>query len=292
MNIIQIYKRFPTQESCIEHLEKVRWNGVPICPYCKFTKTTSMKKEQRHHCNTCNTSFSVTVDTIFHKTKCDLQKWFLAISLVLNAKKGISSRQLSRDIEVNKDTAWYMIMRIRKAFLEYGELLEGIIEMDETYFGGKSRGRNIKAPGHTKKRCRGTSKVSVVGMVQRGGNVSARVVKKSLCAKTMNSMIKEKVDFENSTLITDEFGGYSKVKQFMKHLTVNHQECYVTGDNREIHINTIEGFWGLLKRGIMGQYHKVSVHYLNRYIDEFCFRYNNKDNKGIFDLTVCKALGV
>jgi len=121
-------------------LEKVRWNSVPVCPYCKSTKTTTMKKEQRHHCNTCNTSFSVTVGTIFHKTKLDLQKWFLAISLVLNAKKGISSRQLSRDIEVNKDTGWYMIMRIRRAFAEYGELLEGIIEMDETYIGGKARG--------------------------------------------------------------------------------------------------------------------------------------------------------
>jgi len=139
MNITQIYKRFPTQESCIEHLEKVRWNNVPTCPYCKSTKSTVMNKEQRHHCNTCNTSFSVSVGSIFHKSKVDLQKWFLAISLVLISKKHISSRQLSKDIEVNKDTACYMIMRIRKAFVEYGELLERIIKIEESYIDWKQK---------------------------------------------------------------------------------------------------------------------------------------------------------
>src|SRR5580704_17986571 len=111
MNIIQVYKQFPTTSDCIKHLENVRWNGVPVCPYCKSTKQTPRPKEQRYHCNNCNTSYSVTVGTIFHKTKVDLQKWFVAISLVLNAKKGISARQMGRDIGVTKDTAWYMIMR-------------------------------------------------------------------------------------------------------------------------------------------------------------------------------------
>src|SRR6267154_914959 len=133
MNIIQIYKKFPTQADCIKHLELVRWNNEPVCPYCKSQRQTPAPKEQRYHCNNCNMSYSVTVNTIFHKTKVDLQKWFLAISLVLNAKKGISARQLARDIEVTKDTAWYMIMRIRKAFLEQGNMLGGIIEADETY---------------------------------------------------------------------------------------------------------------------------------------------------------------
>ncbi len=132
MNIIQVYKQFPTPDSCITHLEKVRWNGTPICPYCKAKSSTPAKNERRHHCNSCNTTFSVTVGTIFHKTKIDLQKWFVAISLVLNAKKGISARQLARDIEVNKDTAWSMGMRIRRAMKDYGSLLEGIVEMDET----------------------------------------------------------------------------------------------------------------------------------------------------------------
>lgn len=142
MNIIQIYKQFPDQESCINHLETVRWNNNAKCPYCNSTNATPVPKELRYHCNNCNTSFSVTVGTIFHKTKLDLQKWFLAVSLVLNAKKGISSRQLARDIEVTKDTAWYMQMRIRRAMNEYGELLKGIIEADETFIGGKNKNRH------------------------------------------------------------------------------------------------------------------------------------------------------
>ena len=132
MNIIQVYKRFPTHADCIAHLENVRWNNEPTCPYCQSKNSTSLPKERRHHCNNCNTSYSVTVGTIFHKTKLDLQKWFLAISIILNAKKGIASRQLARDLEVNKDTAWYLQMRVRRAMLRDSALLTGIVEADET----------------------------------------------------------------------------------------------------------------------------------------------------------------
>src|SRR3990167_7097814 len=142
MNIIQIYKTFPTQNDCLRHLEAVRWNGKPKCPYCKSGRQTPVPQEKRYHCNSCNTTYSVTVGTIFHKTKLDLQKWFLAISLVLNAKKGISARQLARDIEVNKNTALFVLMRIRKAMREYRVLLEGIIEADESYIGGKNRNKH------------------------------------------------------------------------------------------------------------------------------------------------------
>lgn len=135
MNIIQVYKKFPTQEDCLAHLEYIRWGNSPKCPYCKSNNYTSLKKERRYHCNACNTSYSVTVGTIFHKTKLDLQKWFLAIALVINAKKGISSRHLSKDLEVNKNTGWYLLMRIRNAMLQNPDLLKGIIEADETYGG-------------------------------------------------------------------------------------------------------------------------------------------------------------
>ena len=142
MNIIQIYKQYPTQKDCLKHLESVRWQEGIVCPYCGSKRITPMIKENRHHCNVCKTSFSVTVRTIFHKTKLDLQKWFLTISLVLNAKKGISARQLARDIEVNKNTAWFVLMRVRKAMREYGDLLEGIIEADKSYIGGKNRNKH------------------------------------------------------------------------------------------------------------------------------------------------------
>src|SRR3989338_2330177 len=118
MNTFQIYNRFPKQEDCLKHVQKVRWQDKPLCPYCGSTSVSAMRKEQRFHCNTCNTSFSVTVGTIFHKTKVDLQKWFLAIGLVLNTKRAVGARQLARDIEVNKNTACFMLTRIRQAMIE------------------------------------------------------------------------------------------------------------------------------------------------------------------------------
>src|ERR1035437_8159842 len=171
MNIIQVYKQFPTHEDCIKHLENVRWNNEPICPYCNSKNQSPLPKEQRYHCNTCNTTFSVTVHTIFHKTKCDLQKWFLAISLVLNAKKGYAARQLGRDIEVTKDTAWYMLMRIRKSFVEYPELLEGIVEADETYIGGKNKNRHADKKTKGGQGRGGEDKTPVIGLKQRDGKV-------------------------------------------------------------------------------------------------------------------------
>jgi transposase-like protein len=132
MNLSDIYKRFPKQEDCIKYLEDIRWKGNPSCPYCRVSYYTMLNKEKRYHCNNCNTSFSVTVRTMFHKTKLPLQKWFFAIFLILNAKGNISARQLAKDINVNKDTAWYMNVKIRRAMIEERELLDGFVKIDET----------------------------------------------------------------------------------------------------------------------------------------------------------------
>ncbi len=144
MNIVSICETFPTNDDCIRLIEKVRWGKTPCCTYCRSPKVTPMPKEKRYHCNNCNTTFSVTVGTIFHHTHLPLQKWFLAIAIILNAKKGISDRQLGRDLQVNKDTAWRMATKIRQAMTqsEQRELLTGIVEADETYIGGKSRKGN------------------------------------------------------------------------------------------------------------------------------------------------------
>jgi transposase-like protein len=291
MNIVEIYRRFPTEADCISHIETVRWRGKPVCPYCRSTRVTSLPNERRHHCNACNTSFSGTVNTIFHHTHLPLQKWFLAISLVLNAKRGISSRQLSRDLEVNKNTAWSMGMRIRNAMFENPELMRGIVEMDECYIGGKPRKGNKPGPeGGTYKRGRGTGKAPVVGMIERGGKIVARPVDKSkLDSRSLAKFVREHVDVTDATLITDEYSGYVRIKTFMPHAVINHSVCYADG---EIHTNSIEGFWGLLKRGIMGQYHKVSIRHLHQYVTEFCYRYNGRKNTALFDLTLARALGV
>lgn len=287
MDIITIYELFPTQEACIKHLEKVRWAGTPECPYCGAENTTPAPKERRHHCNNCNTSFSVSVGTIFHHTHLPLQKWFLALALILNAKKGIAARQLARDLKVHRNTAWRISMKIREAMVEtkQRELLRGVVEADETYIGGKPR-RGTGAH----KRGRGTKKTPVVGFAERGGRVVAKVARKEdLNAKKLSALVREHVDTENAVLVTDEFTGYAGISRFMPHETVNHSVWYVDGDR---HTNTIEGFWSLLKRGIIGQYHKVSLRHLPRYIDEFCYRHNYRSHADLFDLTINRAVGV
>ena len=157
MNIVKIYEQFPANDDCIAHIEKVRWGDTPKCPYCKSSNSTPMPKEKRYHCNNCSTSYKVTVGTIFHHTHLPLQKWFLAIALILNAKKGIAVRQLGRDLNVNKDTAWRMEMKIRQAMTQYEQrkLLTGIVDADETYIGGKPRKDNVTKSGGNK-RGRGT----------------------------------------------------------------------------------------------------------------------------------------
>jgi transposase-like protein len=289
MNIVSVYKTFPTETDCLNHIEKVRWHGKPICPYCQSAKQTPLPKENRYHCNNCNTTFSVTVGTIFHHTHLPLQKWFLALSLVLNAKKGISARQLGRDLQVNKDTAWRMAMKIRQAMTQQAqrELLTGVVEMDETYIGDKPR--KGSGDGTPLKRGRGTKKTPVVGMIERNGQIRAKVIKnKKLNIKTLNSLVRENVDTENTTLITDEYRGYFGIKHLMPHKVVDHTVWYVNGD---AHTNNIESFWALLKRGIVGQYHKVSLRYLPKYIDEFCFRHNYRKHEDIFALTLQRAVG-
>lgn len=274
MNIIEIFKKFPTQEDCIKHIEKVRWNGDLICPYCKsINNSTIVKKENRYHCNNCNTSYSVTVGTIFHNTRLPLQKWFLAISIILNAKRGIASRQLARDIEVTKDTAWRMQMQIRKAMVQQGDLLKGIIEMDETYVGGKPR-----KDGTNHKRGRGTEKIPVVGIVERNGNVKAKVQdKENLKFEDMKKLIEIHIDKDNSTLMTDDYKGYKSMSNIINHKIINHTKKQFS--DGEIHTNTIEGFWSIIKRAIIGQYYHLSRKHLNKYINEFCFKYNNRKNK-------------
>lgn len=286
MNIIEVYRQFPTQKACIDYLEKVRWNNKPVCPYCKSTNQTPMPKENRYHCNNCNTSYSVMVGTIFENTKLDFQKWFLAVSLVLNAKKGISARQLARDIEVTKDTAWYMLMRIRKAMVEYGDLLQGIVEADETYIGGKNKNRHSDKKTTGGQGRGGEDKTAVAGLVERGGKVIAKKVN-DVSGKTLKSFVKQNVK-KGSKIMTDEWKSYNGLSLLYGHEIVKHSMGeYVNG---AIHTNTLEGFWSLLKRGVIGQYHYVTPKYLNLYIDEFCFRYNNRSNDNLFSLTIQKSL--
>jgi transposase-like protein len=264
MNIIQIFNKFPTQESCIKHLEQIRWGDKAICVYCGSTNTNPLNQEgrYRHHCNGCRSTFSVTVGTIFHGTHVPLQKWFLLISLMQNAKKGLSSLQASRDIEVSQTTTWSMMHRIRKAMGNDNSLLSGIVEMDETYVGGKPRKSNDKDDdtndtGST--RGRGTKKTPVVGMVEREGSVKAQSVSRhELKGKDLEALVRKNIDTENSVLVTDEYKAYNNMHKIIEHFSINHSREYVRGN---IHTNTIESFWAIVKRGIIPIEISIAINY-------------------------------
>jgi len=287
MDILEITKKFPNKEACIKYLEKLRWENEPICVYCNSKNTCPIPKELRHHCKNCHKSFSVTVGTIFHNSHLDLQKWFLIISLMLSAKKGISACQLSRNINLRRPTVWLIMHKIRNAMkTDQTQLLQGIVEMDEAYVGGKPR---KMANAEVNKRGRGTKKECVVGIVERNGNVKViHTNKNELKAFNLENLVRKNVNLEKSILMTDEYLGYSGMSNLIEHFQINHQKAYVNGD---IHTNTIEGFWGILKRGIIGQFHRVSKKYLQKYIDEFAFKYNNRKNdESMFNLLLNSCL--
>lgn len=293
MELIEITKKLNTQRRCIHYLEQLRWHGKIHCVYCKSSKITCVNKELRHHCNSCNKSFSVLVGTIFEASNLPLSKWFVAISLVMNAKKGISSRQLARHIEVTKDTAWYLQKRLREAMKEGDKkLLKGLVEADETYIGGNAKNRSKKARAKLKEEGKLQNsgmmhKTPVVGLLERKGKVSTKVIKHA-DGLTIKPIIRDKVD-RNSVLISDGYGAYYGLNnEFKSHEVINHhQDEYVRGI---FHTNNIEGFWSLVKRGIVGQYHKISLRYLQKYLDEFCFKYNYKTHENIFKLFIENAV--
>lgn len=283
MNLITVFQRFPDHEACIEHLERVRWHHTPKCPLCESERVARKAdgfRVGRWNCHSCKSSFNVLSGTIFEKTKIDLQKWFLAISIIINAKKGVSSCQLARDLDLNQKTAWYIGMRIRRAMATQGQLLSGIVEVDEAYLGGKPRKHNKRdhdAPGSP--RGRGTDRLPVVGAVERGGNV---VAEPSLRVDgfTLDRFISRYVD-KDALLMTDEYPGYNRASKRMSHAVVAHRKQYVDG---LIHTNTIESFWALVKRALFGQYHHYSVKHALAYVVEACFKYNiRKQTAGTFE---------
>ena len=295
MNLIEVMERFPDQESCIDYLERIRWRNNPHCPHCgsvsiKRKKENGVGRVGRWNCHDCNASFKVTQGTVFHKTQIPLQKWFIAIALVLNAKKSLSSCQLARDLDLNQKTVWYILTRIRAEMSKKGgALLQGIIEADETYVGGKPRKHGKYKDAEPAKRGRGTKKTPVIGAVERGGKVVAEVAK-GLTGRAILKFIRSAVNLKDSELITDEYRAYQAVSQHMKHAVVNHREGqYVDGD---AHTNTIEGFWSLLKRAWYGSHHQYSTGYTPLYVAERCYVYNYRHLDTIFWKFVNESMSI
>jgi len=282
MNLLTIFKRFPDQEACIEYLEKVRWGAEAHCPHCGSTDVARKSESERvgrWNCHACRSSFNVLAGTIFEKTKVPLQKWFLAIGLIVNAKKSLSSGQLARDLDLNQKTAWFMQQRIRAAMLTAeGDLLQGIVEVDETYVGGKPRKGNRRDDDKPTKRGRGTSKIAVVGAVERGGRVIARVAD-DLTGKGLLRFLRSSVRPEGTLLITDELSAYNAAGAIFQRAVINHKEAYAFG---ETHTNSIEGFWSLIKRSWYGSHHHYTRRFMPLFTAETCWKYNQRRNDDAF----------
>ncbi|MDO8730722.1 MAG: IS1595 family transposase [Candidatus Omnitrophota bacterium] len=265
-------RQFQDDKACMAFLCEIRWKAKMKCPYCNggnISKHQEKDRRDRLQCSGCRKSFSPTVNTILHKTHIPLFKWFLAISLLSEAKKSISSRQLARHLSLPVKTAYSLSQRIRKALLgTRSPLLKGIIELDETYIGGKPRFPNTGA-----KRGRGTKKTLVVGMLERGGSVINQV-EKQYRKKQVRDMVLQNADVEKSSFYTDDYGAYNQIGRFAPHESVNHSmREYVRGD---VHTNTIEGYWALVKRAWYGQHHHYTKKYTPLYIAESSFKYNNR----------------
>lgn len=275
--LIQLMQYFKTEQICRDYLELSRWNGgEAVCPYkdCEGGKVCKYSDGKRFKCGKCNRQFSVRVGTIFEDSKISLQKWYAAIYLITSHKKGISSCQLARDLGVTQKTAWYMNHRVRTSLgLSTGnEKLSGVVEADETFIGG------LEANKHKSKRVEGAqgrsvqTKSAVAGVVERGGNVKAKLVPNTNAAN-LQRFIYENVA-THSTLHTDEWYGYNGLHKLYEHTVVKHNDKqYVDGD---CHTNTLEGYWSLVKRGCIGIYHSWSAKHLQKYLDEFSFRYNTR----------------
>lgn len=279
MNLTILHRKFNTQQKCITHLEKLRWGNTPACVHCGSTNVTKREGSIKWHCNDENKDFSCLKGTIFENTRLPLPKFFEIMFLMNNAKMGISAAEISRAVGVKYQTAWYVCHRIRCAMITNEIRLEGMVEFDEAYLGGKKR-KKVKKPDDTKanlaqvtnKRGRGTHKVPVVGAVEKKGQVYVKIVEK-LTGRNLLAMLKQCVRTEESIVITDDFRSYQQFDNTVEHITIKHSEGYGKGIRT---VNTIEGFWSILKNGIRGSFRAVSKKYLPFYLAEFSYKYNKR----------------
>src|SRR5262249_41304951 len=293
MNLIDVTAQFKTDEQCLAYLEKMRWPKRVRCTVCGSDSVsiierkteTKNKRGKIYQCleSTCKQQFSATSGTIFHDSHLPLTKWFMAVALIADAKKGISALQLQRHLKIGSyKTAWYMAHRIRKAMEDTeGSLFTGTVEVDETYIGGKYDPR--------RKRAR-REKPAVVGLIERGESGRVRTMRLNTISKeTLVGTIKDNTH-GTAHIMTDEHKGNHSVGQIRKHSSVNHiREEWVRGN---VHTNSIENYWSLFKRGLIGSYHQVSVKHLERYMAEFDYRFNNRKDVDIFIKTIARMCGV
>jgi transposase-like protein len=284
--LMDVLREFGDEARCREYLEALRWPYKVACPRCQSVKTSRIYDRAQFDCDSCRYQFSVLAGTIFQDTKLPLATWFAATYLMCESRKGISANQMKRMIGGSYKTSWYLCHRIRAAMKEVNpEPLTGTVEMDETYIGGRVYGKGSQ--GRSTKH-----KEVVVGLKQRGGDVRffhAEDVKSGTLAR----YIKEHISQDVEVIMTDDLSSYPKAMlsagvHKKKHQTINHTKgIYVDGD---ITTNGIESAFSLLKRGIVGSWHKISAKHLSAYLDEMQFRFNNRQNPYLFRDTMQKLI--
>jgi transposase-like protein len=271
VNLINLIQRFNCETKCREYLEELRWPEGIVCPRCKHESISTLEERKQYECNECRYQFSVTSGTIMHDTHLPLWKWFLAVYMIVESKKAVSANQLKRMLDVSYKTAWYLCHRIREALITPHALLSGVVEIDETWVGPKAKGKS--APRYQNKR-------ALLGAKQRGGSV---VIKSAPHAtrQTIRQFLEDSLGHDVTAIYSDDNTAYGDLSGAgRRHETVQHgRDEFCRGD---IHTNGLEGVWGLFKRSIIGSYHKISMKHLDRYIDEFEFRFNNRNNTYIF----------
>ncbi|HET7443815.1 MAG TPA: IS1595 family transposase [Solirubrobacterales bacterium] len=285
MNLPDLIEQFRSEEKCREYLEDLRWPDGVRCPRCGCGSTSWIAKREQHECNepTCRYQFSVKAGTVFHDSHLPLWKWFLAIYLIGESKKGISAKQLQRTLGVSYKTAWYLGHRVRSAMEEDSPVpLKGIVEIDETWIGGYQR-RSKGTPTSNKK--------MVLGAISRGGEVRFEMREgPGLKSKvTYRSFVEANVDGRTELILTDSANSWGDMNDFdTAHEKVDHsREEWVRGI---VHTNTIEGVWSLFKRSVVGTYHQLSAKHLPAYLDEMAFRFNNRENAFLFRDTLLRMI--
>lgn len=273
-NLLEMMEKFNSEDRCREYIEALRWPSGVCCTRCGSISVSKIFKRHQYDCNDCRYQFSPMAGTVFHDTHLPLTKWFLAVYLMCESKKGVSANQISRTLGIGYKAAWHLCHRIREAMkTDTSQKLKGIVEADETFVGGRYDKRRKRA---------GWEKPCVVGVIQRGGQVRAQKIP-SRGARAIAGFLKASVE-PGAQLMTDEYAAYQKIGKDYQHKTVVHSKLqYVDG---LAHTNSIENFWSLFKRGVLGQFHKISEKHLDRYLDEFTYRFNGREDDLLFQTTV------